>query len=217
MDIEKNLFLAKKYMVENICNAANIEGIAMTFPETQTICDGMSVAGKSIDDINCICDLKKAYQWIFANIENDIDISCIKKINMILGKYTIINSGQIRTAYDDKIRVMINEGNYYYPPVPKEEKLLNQDIMQIMQTEGVDKYFELFCYIVKSQLFSDGNKRTATLVTNMAMIKDGQGLFSIPMTEKLEFYQKLVGYYESDDNKQELKDFLKNKCISYND
>ena len=37
MDIQKNLMLAKKYMVESIFRAANVEGIGVTFPETQAI------------------------------------------------------------------------------------------------------------------------------------------------------------------------------------
>lgn len=40
MDIQRNIFLAKKYMVDSIYRSANIEGIVMTFSETQTICDG---------------------------------------------------------------------------------------------------------------------------------------------------------------------------------
>ena len=44
MDKQKNILLAKKYMVESIYRSANIEGVGVTFPETQTICDGMSVA-----------------------------------------------------------------------------------------------------------------------------------------------------------------------------
>ena len=54
MDKKTNILLAKKYMVESIYRSANIEGIGMTFPETQTICDGMSVSGHSVDDINII-------------------------------------------------------------------------------------------------------------------------------------------------------------------
>ena len=37
MDRNHNILLAKKYMVESIYRSANIEGIAMTFPETQAI------------------------------------------------------------------------------------------------------------------------------------------------------------------------------------
>lgn len=57
MQKEENIILAKKYLVDSIYRSINIEGIAMTFPETQMICEGMSVSGHSIDDINAVNDL----------------------------------------------------------------------------------------------------------------------------------------------------------------
>ena len=72
MDKAKNILLAKKYMVESIYRSANVEGIGVTFPETQAICDGMSVSGHTVDDINAVNDLKKAWQWLFDNIDAEI-------------------------------------------------------------------------------------------------------------------------------------------------
>ena len=216
LDVEKNRLLAKKYMVENIYNAANIEGIAVTFPETQTICDGISIAGKSIDDINAVCDLKKAYQWILNHYTNPINLSTIKTINRILGKYTVINAGQIRDEYSEPIRVKVNHG-YYYPPLPKPDVFLEQDIVDIMNRDGIDRYLELFCYLCKSQLFGDGNKRTATLTTEMAMIQQGDGFFSVPAENRLEFYQFLADYYEDERKKEDLKKFLKQSSVFFYD
>lgn len=216
MDKEKNLFLAKKYMVESIYNASNIEGIAMTFPETQTICDGMSVAGKSVDDINAVCDMKKAYQWALEHVNDVISVKTVKMINMLTGKFTIPNSGVIRTVYDEQIRVLVGNGEYYYPPVPPAEDKINKQLKEIQEKKGFDKYLDLFCFLAKSQLFMDGNKRTATIVTCMAMVRDGQGIFSIPANEKLQFYNKLTDYYKSDIFKPMLKEFLVSKCVQYN-
>lgn len=49
-----NILRAKRNVVDYIWKSANLEGIAVTFPETQTICEGISVQGKNIDDINSI-------------------------------------------------------------------------------------------------------------------------------------------------------------------
>lgn len=40
MQKEENIILAKKYLVDSIYRSINIEGIAMTFLETQMICEG---------------------------------------------------------------------------------------------------------------------------------------------------------------------------------
>ena len=109
MDRERNILLAKKYMVESIYRSANIEGIGMTFPETQTICDGMSVSGHTLDEINAVNDLKNAWRWIFQNINTDIDVEVLCQLNRIAGKYTVINAGTIRSIYDEPIRVPFME------------------------------------------------------------------------------------------------------------
>lgn len=68
MDAQRNLMLAKKYMVESVFRAANVEGIGVTFPETQAICDGMSVGGHKIEEIEAVVDLKHAWRALYTSI-----------------------------------------------------------------------------------------------------------------------------------------------------
>ncbi len=103
LEFEDNLKLARKYMVESVYRSANIEGIGVTFPETQAICDGMSVSGHTIDEINAVNDIKKAWQWFFNNPIASVDVETLKTINRILGKYTVVNAGTMRTPYDKQI------------------------------------------------------------------------------------------------------------------
>lgn len=187
MERQRNILLAKKYMVESIYRSANIEGIGMTFPETQTICDGMSISGHTIDEINAINDLKNAWKWLFQNIDNNINIDCLCALNR-------------------------NTGNYPLLPKPKEE--INKDIENIIKNKDFNAAFELFCYVCKGQFFNDGNKRTATLITNMYMIQNGFGIFSIPVDKKLDFYNNLTLFYSDDVYKEQLINFLKEFCIT---
>lgn len=216
MNKEHNIMLAKKYMVESIYRSANIEGIGVTFPETQTICDGMSVSGHSVDDINAVNDLKKAWQWIFQNVEEAVDVKSLCMINRLLGKYTVINASSFRDNYDEPIRVTLKDGNSYYPPLPPAKEEVDDIISNITNVGNLDCALELFCYVCKSQFFNDGNKRTATLIANMYMIKSGLGILSIPPETKLEFYEKLTSFYEDDENKEALKNFLEENCITGN-
>ena len=48
----------------------------------------------------------------------------------------------------------------------------------------------------------------------MYMIQMGQGILSIPVDKKLEFYNALTSFYEGDNNKDILKTFLKTYCIT---
>jgi len=213
IDIEKTLLLAKKYMVESIYRSANIEGIGMTFPETQVICEGLSVSGHTIDEINAINDLKNAWRWIFNNIDSSIDVQSLKTINRIAGKFTVINAGSIRDRYDEPIRVPLMNGEDYYPPIPDPE-LINEELIKLTSDSSIDNALELFCYVCKCQAFNDGNKRTATLITNLYMVQNGIGIFSIPVNLKLDFYNHLTAYYALESEKENLKDFLLNNCIT---
>ena len=53
------------------------------------------------------------------------------------------------------------------------------------------------CYLMRSQIFSDGNKRTAMLFANKIMIENGKGIISIPVEKDVEFGEKLIKYYET--------------------
>ncbi|MGN8842558.1 hypothetical protein ACTNDN_07030 [Niallia sp. HCP3S3_B10] len=56
----ENLFLAKKYLIANIYYTAKIEGLNVTFPQTKTILDGVSVSNLDIDDVQKILNLRNA-------------------------------------------------------------------------------------------------------------------------------------------------------------
>lgn len=187
MERQRNILLAKKYMVESIYRSANIEGIGMTFPETQTICDGMSISGHTIDEINTVNDLKNAWKWLFQNIDNSIDIDSL---------------------------CALNRNTRNYPPLPKPKEEINKDIENIIKDKDFNAAFELFCYVCKGQFFNDGNKRTATLITNMYMIQNGFGIFSIPVDKKLDFYNNLTLFYSDGIYKEQLINFLKEFCIT---
>lgn len=67
-------------------------------------------------------------------------------------------------------------------------------------------------WMMKSQLFWDGNKRTSMLIANKDLISNGKGIISIGEKNIFEFNQLLSNYY-SYDSKEELKNFLLEKCL----
>lgn len=212
MTVDENVRLAKKLLAENIYQSICIEGIAMTFPETQTILSGMSVAGHSIDDINAVNDLKNAWYFILNEAcleKSPVTVSDIKQINRILGKYTVINSGHIRGLFDDPIRI---GGTSWRPPIPPKEEEIDQTLQRLQQNPDIyDSALDLFCCCARAQFFNDGNKRTTTLAANLYLIRNGGGVFFLPAEQKLDFYKKLLAFYESGDS-ADLKLFL-SPCI----
>lgn len=67
----------------------------------------------------------------------------------------------------------------------------------------IDITIELLLYIMKTQIFLDGNKRTAVLFANHYMISRGYGLIVIPSELVKEFKKLLIDYYE--DRNEDIK------------
>lgn len=78
--------------------------------------------------------------------------------------------------------------------------------------EALDAALEMFCYITRTQMFLDGNKRVAQLMCNKIMMENDIGILSIPYDEIDQFKEKLVDYYETNDTDL-LKDFLRERCL----
>lgn len=203
MTVEENVFWAKRNLVDYIWKSANLEGIAVTFPETQTICEGISVQGKSIDDINAIVQLKHGWQMMFDTLDEPVDLDYIKKMHREIGKMTVINAGALRM---DEVRIA---GSHYIPPMP-DAAYDDKKIGEIVASEAgwTEKALDIAIFLMKNQLFYDGNKRIAMLVANKILISHGCGVLSVSQEHLEQFFTFLVQYYEDEERKDELKQFL---------
>ena len=208
MSQEENIFWAKRNLVDYIWKSANLEGIGVTFPETQTIVEGISIQGKSIDDINSIVQLKHGWQMVFESINEELDLAYIKKLHLIIGKMTVINSGTLRM---DEVRIA---GSSYILPIPT-EALAEKKIREILSSgrEWTEIALNLMLYLTKSQLFYDGNKRIAMLAANKLLIQHGCGVLSVSQDQLEKFFTLLISYYEDEAQADALKKFLYENCL----
>ncbi len=55
-------------------------------------------------------------------------------------------------------------------------------------------------WIMRRQMFIDGNKRVATLFVNKIMIDNGCGIITISQENQPIFFEKLTKFYETGDN-----------------
>lgn len=214
MTMEQNVFLAKRNIVDCIWKSANLEGIAVTFPETQKIYDGGNVAHLRVDEIVTINNLKHAWQFILSTITNKIDFNYISSVHSLVGGNVVESPGKLR-IYD-----VTMGGTKWKPKLPNKdelEKLLekcNKDILEHIENISVtDIAITLMCKLMKMQAFNDGNKRTAMLIANKILIENGKGIISVSEDNKEEFGYKLIAYYEDEEKINELKEFVYNNCL----
>ena len=203
---EQNLFLAKKVLVSNIYNSARLEGINTTYPDTKTILEGVNVPSLKLDEINCILNLRDAWNFTLSNIDSDVTLDFICKVNSLVSRNESLEWGVLRTG-----KIGIN-GVDYIPDIPeKEDVIIN--IETILKEENITKRsLNLMLYLMRSQLFWDGNKRTAMIVANKLLVSNGGGIISVKENDINEFNKLLTEYYNTG-NKDKIISFLYDKCI----
>lgn len=207
MTREQNIFVAKRNIVDYICKSANLEGIHITFPETQAIFDGAGVEGIKVDDIIKINNLKRAWQFMLDTLDRSTDFDYLCRLNTIIGSEgSIYGAGKIR-AYDVKI-----SGTNWQPQIPFEYEIRNEmtDILSIKT--ATERAITLMLWSMRRQIFIDGNKRTSMMIANKEMIMNGAGVISIPNEKIKLFYELLISFYETN-NMEEIKKFIYKDCI----
>lgn len=127
-------------------------------------------------------------------------------MNTIVGAGLIKEPGQLRQS-----EVSIG-GTTWKPELPNYDTA-KQTIAQILEEEpGQERALKMFVTLCRSQLFYDGNKRTAQIVANKMLIADGAGVLAIPVPHKREFENLLVDFYETGEEGK-LVGFLDEKAM----
>ena len=117
MDKKTTVFLAKKLFTELVFNTAYIEGVNVTFPQTQTILDGGIVNQVPVSDIQTVLNLRDAWRYCINNFESTTNYDFLCKINEMVSRNESPAWGSLRT---DKVGI---SGTEYMPEIPKEEEV----------------------------------------------------------------------------------------------
>ncbi len=208
-EIGLNIDLARRNLVDSIYKQSILEGIATTYSDTETLINGGKVNDMNAEDVTKVVNLKRAWEFILSEgvVQYPSNYAILCQINAIVQEGFSYTAGKIRT-----VPVTIG-GCQYIPPLPFEEQV-KEELVKIMSLPNVvEASIQALLYIMKRQIFLDGNKRTAVLFANHHLIKNGKGLIVIPVEEVTLFKKLLVHYYETDE-KGTIINFLENKCLT---
>jgi len=202
-----NIEFGRVNLKQNIYNQAILEGVGTTIIQTETIMNNGKVSGMKPDDIQKIVNLKHAWEFI---LDNDV---VAYPTSYYLSSYIakLVNEGFYADGGNIRgVPVVIGKSSYI-PPIPNEADVKNGIDSIIHSGEpAIDISIKLMLYVMKTQIYNDGNKRTGVILANHVLISKGEGLIVIPEKLVPAFKKHLVNYYENKDNK--LIDFLKDKC-----
>ena len=207
MSQEDNIFFAKRKLVDNIYKSANLEGIAITFADTYSFMNNVNTGNISIDDMLKLKGLKDAWEYVLNNVDEELTIDYIKKVH-----FEICKGQNVRPLGEYRDRGVGITGTAWRPKLPSECNY-EQELKELLTIpENLDRCISIFCWIQRSQMFIDGNKRVANLVANKEMIKYGQGIIAVPVEKIGEYFVKLINYYETNDM-TEIKQWIYDNCI----
>lgn len=204
----QNIDFARANMKSNIYDQAVLEGVGITFPQTEEILNNGIVNGVKASDVQKILNLKHAWEFILDKdvIQSTSNYYMISHIAKLVNEGFYVDGGRVRG-----VPVTIG-GSSYVPPIPI-ESVVKESIDNIVNSnkEPIEIAIDLCMYCMKTQIFIDGNKRASVIFANQYLIAHGQGLLVIPEKEVPDFKKLLVKYYEGEDISV-INEFLKEKC-----
>ena len=201
-----NLFHTYQNLSFIIYNSVKLEGINTTYPDIKTILEGINVPSLKSDEINCILNLRDAWNYTLTNIDADINLDFICKVNSFVSRNEALEWGVLRNG-----KVGIN-GVDYVPEIPQKEVVIN-NIKEILKQGSItEKALNLMLYLMRSQIFWDGNKRTSMIVANKILISHGCGIITVKEEDIRQFNILLTEYYNTN-NKDKIIKFLYDNCI----
>lgn len=204
---EQSIFLAKKKWDENIYCGMRMENRAVTFPQTQTILNGVNVPNVQLDDIQAILNMRDAWRYLLSSIDVPLTVEYVCKLNEYIARNEALAWGTLRTG-----NVGIS-GTDYKPPVPQYERVTDE-LSSILSenTTATEKALNVFTWGTRSQLFWDGNKRTSLTVANKILLQNGAGMLTINDKHIEQFNTLLLDFYNSGES-ETLKTFLYENAI----
>ncbi|WP_016957413.1 Fic family protein [Catenovulum agarivorans] len=202
--------LAKRDLTALVYDAVNLEGVAMTLPEVQTILDGITVGGHKISDQNMAQNQAKAWTYLFELVAKSqffFDKPTALAIHAIAGKEEALEWGAFRNGF------VTIAGSEYEPPAPTEldERWLAIQ-QQVEQTCDIyDQAIVAFLQMARTQFFWDVNKRTGRFMMNGILLAAGYPIINVPAKRQQEFNTLMLDFYASN-NMQPMNVFLRS-CL----
>lgn len=204
----QSLFLAKKKWDENVYCGMKMENRAVTFPQTQTILNGVNVPNVQLDDIQAILNMRDAWKFLLNTVDEEVTFEYWCKLNEYIARNEALEWGMLRTG-------MVGiSGTDYEPPVPDRTKTETEltAILSAKDASATDKALEAFTWGTRGQFFWEGNKRTSLVLANKILISSGAGILTITDKFMEEFNSLLLDYYNTGKS-ETLKQFLYQNAI----
>lgn len=210
--VERAVFRLHKSLPEYVWDASMLEGNPFTYPEVQTLMDGVTVGGRKISDERQVLNLAESSQELLELVRStrfSLDKPTSDHLHAIIARDEAFDAGHFRGEGSEQTLtpgVALGEHGRYLPP-PTEpgggnlSELYRRGIDVI--TSGLDRVYEqavvYFLFGALQQFYFDGNKRTARFMMNGWLMSHGVDAISVPAARAHEFNTLMVDFYRYKD------------------
>ena len=212
-----NKAFGMRYFNDAIKSMSIVEGVPITEEHIEKIIhynDIKVVVAEELDTfaIKTVINLKYAWDKVISSINNPITLEYIIEINSIIAYDEALEINKLRST-----PITVSYGKYTINPPDKTQTRI--DIQRFLLMKEPHRYehdiLDLYIYLIVTQLFYDGNKRTAFLITNHILISMGIGILIIKEENLEDFNILLDRIYENNsvENKEAFIKFLREHCI----
>ncbi|WP_321528848.1 Fic family protein [Sedimenticola selenatireducens] len=208
---QKALFIAKKVKTSLVFNMAKLEGNPYTFPEVQTLLDGITVGGHKLSDQDQVLRISAGWDRLIQLVEKEsfsLDKQTAIEINALVARGEALSVGTFR---DGMVSI---SGTNHRPPSPDKLEMIFDQLVDVTEKDPMPTAaFRLFLRCSANQFFWDGNRRTAQLLMNGLLVSHEYMPVSIPAQDQLEYYEKMIRFYDTGDT-DEMEQFL-SQCMAW--
>jgi Fic family protein len=197
-------------MAGHVWAAAVLEGNPFTYPEVQTLLDGVTVGGHKVSDAQQILRLRDGHALLRDTVASGtfaLNKATSDALHAVIATGEALESGHFRGegAATSDVAVNLGERGTHFPPPTQAggENLRMLYASALQSLEACDAPFEkaaaYFLFAADNQFYFDGNKRTARAMMNGLLLAAGVHAVLVPAQAREEFNETMRDFYADRD------------------
>ncbi len=209
--VERAVWRYQRALPEFVWDAAALEGNPFTYPEVQTLMEGITVGGRKLSDERQVINLAESARELVRVVKAEkfrLDKPTSDHFQKLIAEGEALEVGHFRGEGPLTLTPGVSLGSHgrYMPPptVPGGANLrqIFSDGVQAIYAE-IQSPFEqaiaYFLFAALQQFYFDGNKRTGRTMMNGHLMSNGMDAISVPAVRRAEFNTTMVDFYRTKD------------------
>ena len=218
--VERAAFRYKQSLTEFVFDASFLEGNPFTYPEVQTLMDGVTVGGRKLSDQQQVQNLAEAAKELFYLVKDNefrMEKGVSDRLHRLVAIGEALESGHFRgegkeISLTPSVSLGAKGRHTPHPTLegaPELNRVYADGVAALLfeVSEARERGMAYFLFGALQQFYFDGNKRTSRFMMNGILMSNGMDAISVPAARSQDFNEKMVRFY-TDRDATEMMDFL---------